>query len=63
MRTKAEEYQTAVLAERAAWTAVKDRLPTNPGYSPELWNRWREAAARVDQLRRELLSLPERQTP
>lgn len=53
----AEQYANAVAAERAAWLAVQDRLPSTPTYSPELWEQWRQAAAQVDASRRRLLQV------
>ena len=42
------DYAAAVAQERAAWNAVKDRLPGTPSHNEQLWRRWREAVANAD---------------
>ena len=54
--TPAEEYAIAQEEERAAWVAVKDKLPSTPTYSPELWDAWREAVKKTDQARRRFIA-------
>jgi CelD/BcsL family acetyltransferase involved in cellulose biosynthesis len=61
--TAAEEYAQAMAAERAAWEAVRDKLPGTPTYSPELWKKWREAATRSDTVRREVIAALGRTLP
>lgn len=47
-----EEYAAAMAAEKAAWEAVKDRLPGTPRYDLALWENWRQSIARADRTRR-----------
>lgn len=43
-----EDYARAVARERAAWEAVRGRLPGSPQFNPELWSRWRVAVEDAD---------------
>lgn len=43
-----DEYASAVASERAAWEAVRNRLPGTAGYSQELWKRWRACVDNAD---------------
>ena len=55
-RSLYEAYAHAKAAEKAAWEAVKDRLPGTPDYSDELWQAWRESSRRNDEARRALVA-------
>lgn len=48
-------YREAVTAERAAWDAVRDKLPGSPQFDEDKWRSWRGAMSAVvralDQLR------------
>jgi hypothetical protein len=61
--TAQEKYAAAIAAERAAWNAVRDKLPGTPAYSSELWKTWREAAVRSDTVRREVIAALGRPVP
>jgi hypothetical protein len=52
-----ENYANAMAAERAAWEAVKDRLPGSDGYSPELWRTWRAAMQIAEVARRRMIDV------
>jgi hypothetical protein len=43
-----EEYSLALASERAAWEAVRNRLPGCANYDEALWNRWRRAVEEAD---------------
>lgn len=43
-----DQYARAVSAERAAWEAVRQRLPGSPAFSPALWAVWRAAVEESD---------------
>jgi len=44
-----EEYARALAQEKAAWEAVRNRLPGSADYSQDLWMRWRTAVDAADQ--------------
>jgi hypothetical protein len=43
-----DQYARAVNAERAAWEAVRHRLPGSATFSPALWAVWRAAVEESD---------------
>jgi hypothetical protein len=43
-----DQFARAVIAERAAWEAVRNRLPGSPTFSPALWAMWRAAVEESD---------------
>lgn len=43
-----EEYAAALAFERAAWNAVRARLPGSSGFDQELWQRWRQSVDDAD---------------
>lgn len=44
-----EEYARAIALEKAAWEAVRHRLPGCAAFDEALWNRWRAAVEHADQ--------------
>jgi hypothetical protein len=52
-----EAYAAAVAAERAAWDAVKARMPRTKEFDPQLWTAFREASRQADDARRELMAV------
>ena len=44
-----EEYARAVALEKAAWEAVRQRLPGCAAFDETLWKRWRQAVDDADQ--------------
>jgi hypothetical protein len=51
-----DELAAAIGAERAAWNAVKDRLPGTALHDAVLWDRWRLAVERCRSARKALAS-------
>lgn len=43
-----EEYARAVALEKAAWEAVRHRLPGCAAFDETLWKRWRQAVDHAD---------------
>jgi len=43
-----EEYARAVALEKAAWEAVRHRLPGCAAFDETLWKRWRQAVDEAD---------------
>lgn len=43
-----EDYARAVALEKAAWEAVRHRLPGCAGFDQALWKRWRQAVDEAD---------------
>jgi hypothetical protein len=43
-----EEYARAVALEKAAWEAVRHRLPGCAAFDETLWQRWRQAVDEAD---------------
>jgi hypothetical protein len=43
-----DEFAIAVASERAAWEAVRHRLPGTAGFSQELWKNWRASVEEAD---------------
>jgi hypothetical protein len=52
-----ENYANAMAAERAAWEAVRDRLPGSDHYSHELWSTWRAAMQIAEVARRRMIDV------
>ena len=44
-----EDYARAVALEKAAWEAVRHRLPGCAAFDELLWRRWRQAVEDADQ--------------
>ncbi|NPC54098.1 hypothetical protein [Caenimonas soli] len=46
--TQLEDYATALARERAAWEAVRGKLPGSLAFDQERWQCWRRAVDEAD---------------
>ena len=52
-----QRYADAILAEKSAWEAVRDKLPGSDAYDPQLWSHWQACVARTTAARSALLDM------